>query len=61
MLQSSAGERAIERTTHIHRQVILMPRYGVKNVVVRERPVTLPRVRFLETPLPEEPQARRAH
>jgi len=61
MLSHSTAGVAIERTVHIHRQVILMPRYGVKNVVVRERPVTLPRVRFLETPLPEEPRARRAH
>jgi hypothetical protein len=50
MSRTSKEDCRIEVTRHTHRQIIVMPRYGGKNIVEREKAVSLPRVRFLEAP-----------
>lgn len=49
---TSLGDQARtpRTTTHTHRQIVLMPRFGSKTIVIRERPVSLPHVRFLDGP-----------
>lgn len=46
--KTTKSDCGIEVVKHKHRQMIVMPRYGLKNTIVREKTVSMPRVRFLE-------------
>lgn len=50
MSKTSKSDCGIEVVKRKHRQMIVMPRFGIKNTVVREKSVSMPRVRFLEGP-----------
>lgn len=45
-----AKEHPIRRKTHLHRMLIVMPRWGCKNVVERIVPVTLTHITFVDGP-----------
>lgn len=51
---SLAKDFNIEVETRMHRQVLLMPRYGIERVLIRDIPISLPRLRFLDKPTSSE-------
>jgi hypothetical protein len=52
MARATKTQKPIPRKVYRYTQLILMPRYGVKNVVSKAREVTLAHVCFVDGPLP---------
>ncbi len=50
MTKTTKEDCGIEVVKRKRRQLIVMPFYGLKNTVAREKTVSMPRVRFLEGP-----------
>lgn len=48
MTNDKSKNAQIPRKTHTRNRVILMPRFGVKTIVVKEQQITLPYVRFID-------------